>query len=145
MRERRYPFYYFLILFGVLVLSILFWIYIFNSGLNNDRRDHIEYVSEEIYWSRDYLPENIGQIIPVDTTKIITDPINNRRIISNLVNIAVKNPEHSIARFAGDFKEKYPSKDYEIIFIDSVINRIQVRLPEENRNQFKVEVKNTLD
>src|SRR5690606_19107286 len=63
----------------------------------------------------------------------------------NLVNIAVKNPEHSIARFAGDFKEKYPSKDYEIIFIDSVINRIQVRLPEENRNQFKVEVKNTLD
>ncbi|MEP6262018.1 MAG: S8 family serine peptidase [Gillisia sp.] len=145
MKAPKYPFYYFLILFGVLVLSILFWIYVFISGYINDRRDNTEYISEQVYWSRDYLPENIGHIIPVDTTKIITDSINNRRIISNLVNIAVKNPEHSIARFAGDFKEKYPSEDYEIIFIDSVINRIQVRLPEENRIEFKVEVKNTLD
>ncbi len=145
MKEHKYPFYYFLILFGVLLLSTMFWIYILNTGLNNESRDQTEYISEQVYWNRDYLPENISHIIPVDTSKIITDSINNRKIISNLVNIALKNPNYSIARFAGDFKEKYPSDDYQIIFIDSVINRIQVRLPEHYRIAFKNEVKTTLN
>lgn len=145
MKKHKYPFYYFLILFGVLLLSIIFWIVILNTRLNNESRDQTEYISEQVYWNRDYLPENISHIIPVDTSKIITDSINNRKIISNLVNIALKNPTYSIARFAGDFKEKYPSDDYQIIFIDSVINRIQVRLPEHSRIAFKNEVKTNLN
>ena len=146
MKAPRYPFYYFVILFGILILSVLFWIIVFSSDQNRPFRIfESETTSEQVYWSRDYLPEHISNIIPIDTTKIIRDSINQRRIVSNLVNIAVKNTDNSIARFTSDLKEKFPSEEYEVIYLDSVVNRIQIRLPEEKRLEFKEEVKNKLD
>lgn len=144
-KNHKFPWWYYATLFTALIFSIFLWYILIARNNKIQSSISANTISENEYWSRDYLPENIGYIIPVDTTKIITDSINNSRIISNLVNIAVKSSNYSIARFAGDFKEKYPSDEYEIIYIDSVINRIQVRLPEENRIKFKDEVKNSLD
>lgn len=97
------------------------------------------------YWQQDYLPEQTARITPIDTSKIITDTINNRRIVSNLVNIAIKNSTNTIAKFANELKEKYPSTEYKIVYIDSVVNRLQVQLPENDRINFKKEVKLKLD
>jgi subtilisin family serine protease len=137
----------------MLLLAILFWIILFgiNNISNNSQPTSINSIVENVfidnpktereYWQQDYLPEQPSQIIPIDTTKIINDTINQRRIVSNLVNIAIKNSTNSIAKFANEFKLKYPSEDYKIVYIDSVINRLQIQLPEKNRKQFKKEVK----
>jgi subtilisin family serine protease len=146
MKEPRYPVYYFLILFGILILSVLFWVIVFKNNEQNrpNRISESSGTSDQVYWNQEYLPENISTIVPIDTTKIIRDSINQRRIVSNLVNIAIKNTEKSIARFSFDLKEVYPSEEYEVIYLDSVINRIQVRLPSEKRVKFKEEVKSKL-
>lgn len=149
MNRNKYPLSYFILLLLGLVASILFW---FVMLVNNDVQNAPIIVTyqnnpstEKEYWEQDYLPENVSQIIPIDTSKIINDTVNKRRIVSNLVNIAIKNTTNSIAKFANDLKEKYPSDDYKIIYLDSVVNRLQVQLPEQDRVNFKAEVKAKLD
>jgi subtilisin family serine protease len=53
----------------------------------------------------------------------------------------IKNSTNSIAKFASELKKIYPSDDYKIVYIDSVVNRLQVELPEKERLNFKVQVK----
>ena len=157
MKSNKFPFRYFLILFLMLLLAILFWtiVFGFNKNSNNNNQSNIQRIVERVfidkpntedeYWHQDYLPEHAAQIIPIDTTKIINDTLNQRRIVSNLVNIAIKNTSNSIAKFANDLKEKYPSDEYKIVYIDSVVNRLQVQLPDKDRVNFKTEVKAKLN
>ena len=153
MQQNKFPIKYYVVLFLMLLLAILFWIIVFglNTKSNIDESTNIQRIvervfinqpsSEEEYWHQDYIPEQSAQIIPIDTSKIINDSINQRRIVSNLVNIAIKNTTNSIAKFANDLKAKYPSDEYKIVYIDSVVNRLQVQLPERERINFKSEVK----
>lgn len=148
MKTNKYPFSYFLILFLALILAILFWIIVLKSVVSNSSHASVSVtnpITESEYWQRKYLPNQPGKIKPIDTTKIIIDTINKRKIVGNLVNIAIKNTTNSIAKFASDLKEKYPSDDYKIVYIDSVINRLQVQLPEKDRVNFKLEVKEKLN
>lgn len=149
MKTIKYPFRYYAFLLLMLLFSILLWLLFFKlipvnnleikSGVSNKS------LTEKQYWKQEYLPEHIAEINPIDTTKIINDTLNNRRIVSNLVNIAIKNSTNSIAKFANELKQKYPSDEYKIVYIDSVINRLQVQLPEEERINFKSEIKSKLN
>lgn len=148
MKANKYPFSYFLILFLALILAILFWIIVLKSVVSNSSHSSVSVtnpITESEYWQRKYLPQQPGKIKPIDTTKIIVDSINKRRIVANLVNIAIKNTTNSIAKFASDLKEKYPSDDYKIVYIDSIVSRLQIELPEEERINFKTEVKTKLN
>lgn len=157
MQQNKFPIKYYVVLFLMLLLAILFWVFIFGliTKSNNEEISNIQRIvervfinepsTEEEYWQQDYLPEQSAQITPIDTSKIINDSINQRRIVSNLVNIAIKNTTNSIAKFAKDLKDKYPSNEYKIVYIDSVVNRLQVQLPEKERLNFKSEVKEKLN
>ena len=156
MQSNKFPFKYYVILFLMLLLAILFWLIVFglNTNSNTNELSNIQKIvervyidrpnAEEQYWQQEYLPEQTAQIITIDTSKIINDTLNKRRIVSNLVNIAIKNSDNSIAKFANELKKKYPSEEYKIVYIDSVVNRLQVQLPEKERVQFKTEVKSKL-
>jgi subtilisin family serine protease len=138
----------------MLLLAILLWVIVFDKNetniLQSDATRAVEGVfienssTETEYWQQEYLPEQTAQIIAIDTSKIINDTLNRRRIVSNLVNIALKNSDNSIAKFANELKQKYPSEEYKIVYIDSVVNRLQVQLPEKERVKFKTEVKSKL-
>jgi subtilisin family serine protease len=148
MQNNKYPFRYYAYLFLMLLFAIILWLLFFNFvPINNLKNNSIvgKQLTENEYWQQDYLPKQVGQIIPIDTTKIINDSLNRRRIVSNLVNIAIKNTSNSIAKFASELKQSYPSDDYKIIYIDSVVNRLQVELPEKDRENFKVDVKTKLN
>jgi subtilisin family serine protease len=148
MKINKYPSRYYAFLFLMLVFSILIWLLFFHLvPINNLKNNSItnRQLTENEYWQQDYLPKQVGQIKPIDTSKIINDSLNQRRIISNLVNIAIKNTSSSIAKFASELKQSYPSDDYKIVYIDSVINRLQVELPEKDRKNFKSEVKTKLN
>ena len=156
MLPNKFPFKYYVMLFLMLLLAILFWVFVFGLNKNETNIQHyntsrtVERVfvdnpsTETEYWQQEYLPEQTAQIIAIDTSKIINDTLNRRRIVSNLVNIALKNSENSIAKFANELKQKYPSEDYKIVYIDSVVNRLQVQLPDKERIRFKTEVKSKL-
>ena len=156
MQTNKFPFKYYVILFLMFLLAILFWIIVFgfNKNSNKTQTSNIQRIvdrvfinrpsTEEEYWNQNYLPKQVSQIIPIDTTKIINDTLNQRRIVSNLVNIAIKNSTISIAKFANELKQKYPAVDYKIVYIDSVVNRLQIQLPEKDRVNFKTEVKSKL-
>jgi subtilisin family serine protease len=156
MQPNKFPIKYYITLFLMLLLAILFWVIVFGFNRNSRTTEtpNIRRIVERVfierpnteaeYWHQDYLPEQAAQIIPVDTTKIINDTLNQRRIVSNLVNIAIKNSTNSIAKFANELKQKYPAENYKIVYIDSVVNRLQVQLPEKERINFKKEVKSKL-
>jgi subtilisin family serine protease len=148
MKNNKYPLRYYVFLFLMLVLTIILWLLFYHlapvHNLNNNAIVSSS-LNQNDYWQQDYLPKQVGQIIPIDTTKIINDSINQRRIVSNLVNIAIKNTSSSIAKFASELKQNYPSDDYKIVYIDSVISRLQVELPENEREHFKTEVKTKLN
>lgn len=148
MKPNKYPFSYFFILFLALIVCILFWLLIIKVLHLNTVKGRIivnNTITETEYWQKDYLPKKPGQIKPIDTSKIINDTISKRRIVANLVNIALKSSTNSIAKFANDLKKEYPSDDYKIIYIDSVVSRLQVQLPEKERVSFKSEVKTKLN
>jgi len=143
----KFPFSYYVVLFFGFVLMVLFWIIVLKSwnNLSHNSFSKATNLSEVEYWRQNYLPEHTAQIIPIDTTKIINDTLNKRRIVSNLVNIAIKNTSNSIAKFANELKQKYPSDEYKIVYIDSVVNRLQIQLPDRERVNFKTEVKAKLN
>lgn len=148
MQIKKYPFRYYVFLILMLFLAIAFWLFFFNlEEIKNLKNNSITNrpLTENEYWQQDYLPKQVGHIIPIDANKIINDSLNRRKIVSNLVNIAIKNTSNSIAKFASELKQSYPSDDYKIVYIDSVINRLQVELPDEERENFKTEVKATLN
>jgi len=148
MKNNKYPLRYYAFLLLMLLVAILLWLLFFHLvPVNNLKNNSISnrQLPENEYWQQDYLPKQVGQIIPIDANKIINDSLNRRKIVSNLVNIAIKNTSNSIAKFASELKQSYPSDDYKIVYIDSVINRLQVELPDEERENFKTEVKATLN
>lgn len=157
MSPNKFPLKYYVLLFLMFLLAVLFWVIVFGFDKNeshiqqSDATRTAERVfvnnpsTETEYWHQEYLPEQTAQIIAIDTSKIINDTLNRRRIVSNLVNIALKNSDNSIAKFANELKQKYPSEDYKIVYIDSVINRLQVQLSEKERVKFKTEVKSKLN
>lgn len=142
MKTNNFPIYYYLFLLLVFLLMIVFWITILKNV--KFQSSNSEIIAKNVYWQQEYLPEEIGKLIPIDTSKIVIDSTNNKQIVSNLVNIALKDKKGSIAKFAHDLKQEYTSDDYKIVYIDSVINRLQVQLPQEDRNAFKNEVKSKL-
>ena len=102
--EYKYPIYYYSLLIIFLLLSAIFWFFFFNrnsvtsnhslteSDFRNDKSLHILY--------------------PINPNELIIDSVNNRRIVSNIVNIALKNNEKTIFQFAEDFKQVYEDPNW---------------------------------
>jgi subtilisin family serine protease len=76
------------------------------------------------------LPEQPNIIIPIDTTKIISDPDSLKKIISNRLNIALIGTNNSIQKFAKVFKSVYQDDNYKIIYYDTFTYRLQIQVPE---------------
>lgn len=125
----KYPFYYYILLLLALILSIAFWwLMFFTSG---ERNIMVQLGKED----------SIYILKPVDPSKIIDDEVNNRKIVSNIVNIAVKDTLSKTPEFIAAFNKTYDSSHYKIRYADSILNFIQVEIPEDQRVTFKKEVK----
>jgi len=85
------------------------------------------------------LPENPGVIAPVDPGDFGYSKDSLTRIVADRLNILIEG-KASIAKFATDFKAAYPSDDYQIVYYDTLINRLQIKIPEERREIMKSEL-----
>ncbi len=100
----------------------------------------IKYCSD----NRKILPDNPNVLIPIDSTKIKTDKDSTSKIVSDRLNVAVGAKDKSIQEFAEVFKKNYPSNNYKIIYYDSTTQRLQLQIPEEEREQLKKDLKSKM-
>ncbi|MGV0978827.1 S8 family peptidase [Empedobacter falsenii] len=132
----NYPFYYYFAIIFFVIISVFFWWIVFNNFSNG------RYFSQqEIDYRQD---KSVHVLQPINQNDLIIDSIANRRIVSNLVNIALKNKSKDIYQFANELKKVYKDSTYQIVYLDSVINRLQVKLPDLDREIFKNEVKKNM-
>ena len=85
------------------------------------------------------LPPNEGEMPPFDDDKIIRKP-GKPVIVGNRLNILLENQDKTILEFAKDFKQKYPSEEYKVVYYDNVVKRMQIEIPEEKRENIKEEI-----
>ena len=126
-----------------------------NIDENNTGLEYLEYIEviendmpKELYENllvdedgkQRILPVRERVYIPINKDKLI---VNEKRemIAPDRINIYLKKREETIEDFAQDFKEKYPSNKYQIIYRDNRLRRIQIRVPENERIQIKETLK----
>src|SRR5690554_2745922 len=128
---KKYPFYYYLILFLVLVLSIIFWcLLLLKTNTHQTNSSSVIVIDSSVY-----------EIKPVNKDKIIIDDESNRQIISNVINVAVKDTLPIIKNFILDFNNVFSGTENKIVFVDSIINLVQIEVSENRRVTFKTELK----
>lgn len=88
----------------------------------------------------EFLPEHPNKPIPIDDGDIIDDEEGNRRILANRLNVLLDDDTLTINQFAADFKAVYAGDQYQIIYADPLIKRLQLQIPEDERVQIKNEL-----
>ncbi len=74
---------------------------------------------------------------PIDTTKFIDDEESHSRIISDVVNIALKKKTQNFKHFAIELKHEFADEDYKVVYYDEETSRLQFNFPEEERAEIK--------
>lgn len=87
-----------------------------------------------------YLPENPGLVVPVDSSELTIDGDSLRIIAGDRLNIALKGANKDIEAFAVKFKTAYPDEQYSIIYYDTLISLIQIKIPTSEREQLIKEI-----
>jgi subtilisin family serine protease len=91
------------------------------------------------------LPNKQQVQIPFNPDNLIEDENSHQMIVPDRINIYLKNKNDKIEEFAIQFKEEFPSSDYQIIYRDDKIRRIQIKVPESEREGIKKKIKNNLN
>lgn len=80
-----------------------------------------------------------GSIYPIMPGRIIIDPVDSmRHVVSDRLNVLLeKTDEATGAAFMKEFKELYPSQDYQFVYFDTLTYRMQLVVPSDKRNYLK--------
>ena len=87
------------------------------------------------------MPSNYYRVKPIDRDKIIIDTISRRKIVSDLLNLAIKDTVYQAKRFVQEFTQKFDTTQYRINYVDSTINYMQLKVADADRAAFKQKVK----
>jgi len=87
------------------------------------------------------LPDDEAVIPPIDTTKIVEDS-TGRRVISDQLILYIGALDKTVDDLAGDFKDLYPSDDYQIIYYNSTgVKRVNIQFPADQKETLKQNLK----
>ena len=139
---KKYPFSYYLILFLLLVAGVVFWYLLLSRYFKENMPQGNPPVS--VIGNPSYIRGGYYTIKPIDRDKVIIDTISRRKIVSDLVNIAIKDTVYQTHLFVKDFAQQFDTVQYRIRYIDSTINYVQVKVKEQERMAFKQQVKQQL-
>nr|WP_314800865.1 S8/S53 family peptidase [uncultured Capnocytophaga sp.] len=139
---KKYPFSYYLILFLLLVAGVIFWYLLLSRYFKENMPQGNPPVS--VIGQPSYIRGGYYTIKPIDRDKVIIDTISRRKIVSDLVNIAIKDTVYQTHLFVKDFAKQFDTVQYRIRYIDSTINYVQVKVKEQERMAFKQQVKQQL-
>lgn len=86
----------------------------------------------------DVLPPQEGVLPPIESDPVIQP--GNPTILGDRLNILMENTDKSVMDFARDFKTVYTGAEYQVIYYDDVVKRLQITCPPERRVQMKEEI-----
>lgn len=86
------------------------------------------------------LPDYPNRPLPVPDDDIIDDEDGRRKIVANRLNVLLDDDSLSITEFAQDFKAAYPGEQYQIVYADNLIKRLQLMVPSDEREKVKREL-----
>jgi subtilisin family serine protease len=128
----------------LLLLALLFWYFSDkknNENLSASQMDPVEV--ERIY--RDIMPPNPrNRIRPIEDEEIVEDDQTKVKIVSNLINIALKKKTDNFRHFAVDLKRAYPDYANQIIYFDDSTRRLQLEFPDDQRASIKADLRSKL-
>lgn len=81
------------------------------------------------------LPDQPNELLPIDGEPEIIP--GNPTIIGNRLNVLMENEEKSVLDFIRAFKTEYPTDQYQVVYYDDIIKRVQIEIPSEEREQLK--------
>ena len=93
----------------------------------------------------DFLPNKEQVHIPFNPDNLIEDENTHQMVVPDRINIYLKNKKDKIEDFAIKFKEEFPSSTYQIIYRDDKLRRVQIKVPETERESIKKKIKNNLN
>ena len=109
---------------------------------NNQPKELYENLLIDENGNQRLLPNRPNVTIPINRDNLIMDINKHQMIAPDRINIYLKNKNDRIKDFAVKFKEKFPNSDYQIIYRDENMRRIQIRVPEIKREEIKIKIKN---
>lgn len=86
----------------------------------------------------DVLPPQEGVLPPIDGEPEIQP--GNPTVLADRLNILMENTDKSVMDLAREFKNAYPEDEYQVIYYDDVVKRLQITCPPARRNQMKEEI-----
>ena len=125
-----------------LIAFALIWFIIqsFNFTENNLQNCDIE--NSEIL--NEILPKETNYRTPIDTAKIQEDE-NGGMVVSDRINIALKNKTQKLNDFCINLKKSFPDSVYKIIYYDNETSRIQFQFPEVEKSTIKESLRKKLN
>lgn len=87
----------------------------------------------------EYLPKEPGEIYPIDSIDFGFSKDSISLIVPDRLNILLEG-DATVPEFAQDFHKFYPSERYQIVYYDTLIKRIQIKIPIEERERIKIEL-----
>jgi subtilisin family serine protease len=118
-----------------IVLFIIFFLFLGYKSFNG----------KELNWTEikdRHLPEREAEIVPIDTAKLIFDDDSKQKIVSDRINIALKDKDKNLEKFIVDFFAEFvDTNKYKITYYDLASLRIQVQYPEIERATIKNKIK----
>ncbi len=88
-----------------------------------------------------HLHDDEAVIPPIDTTKIIEDPDGGGKVMSNQLILWITDDTKTTEQFATDFKAKYPDKNYEIVYFNNTMKRVNIQFPDTEKVRLKKDLK----
>ncbi|MDG4950761.1 S8 family serine peptidase [Weeksellaceae bacterium KMM 9724] len=159
---RKFPLTYYFILGLIFLLAIALWVFMFwnsNHGANQqydyDQNNPISRIGNNPIIpigggnntgnNTGNIPPNLIGYRPIQNPNLIDDDESKRQIVSDLVNVAIKDSVNRIEDFIQSFNSTYDTNDYVINYVDTLINYAQIKVPEAERVNFKTGIKSKLD
>lgn len=90
------------------------------------------------------LPEHPIDLEPIDSSKVVGDDDNVRKIVGNKLNVLLDDESLTITDFAVDFKKAYPGKQYKIVYYDTFVKRLQIEIPANERMHIRTGLEDKL-
>jgi subtilisin family serine protease len=84
------------------------------------------------------LPEQPGMMPPIDPGDVGYDDDSILLVVANRLNILLE--DEDIEGFARDFKKAYPGDEYRIVYYDTIVRRLQILIPKEEKSIIRIEL-----
>lgn len=88
-------------------------------------------------------PSKPGKFIPIDPGDIGMSDDSLSMVVTNRLNVLIKD-KGKVQEFIKDFEKEFPNDKYKIIYYDTLVQRVQVQLPAEDKENFRNELPNRL-